>query len=433
MTLGSRKIEASLENLGPSAGDFNDPVSLVADLTVSGSGAPVPQQPVLLSVGTQSCVGTTDASGHASCSLTIRTDPGAYTLSASFAGDTAYASATASVPFTIEKEESQVAYSGALTSDYHDEFTASASLFDPDGGEPIAGKTINFTLGVGDTCSATTDAFGTASCPITPTQVPGLYKIEASFGPDVDYLSSNDTQPFEITKEETTTTYTGPTVILSGGSGVTLEGKLLEDGVVPIEGRTLTLSLGAQSCNGITDAAGVASCTVIYSGPLGSQPLVASFAGDAYYLPSEDNEKTAIVFAFPDHGAFTLGDITAGTAGPTTLTTWWGPGWASPTTALSGWSARRAAFKGFASDVTLPDEHPPGRLRRGPGRRGRATAPRRLRRSPPSWVSSSPARCRSPAARSPATPRSIVVVATEPGYGPAPGHRGRGTIVATYC
>ena len=430
VTLGSRKIEASLGNLGPSGGDFNDPVSLVADLTVSGSGAPVPQQPVLLSVGTQSCVGTTDASGHASCNLTIEQHPGAYSLSASFAGDTAYASATASAPFTIEKEESQVAYSGALTSDYHDEFTASASLFDPDGGEPIAGKTINFTLGVGDTCSATTDAFGNASCPITPTQVPGPYKIEASFGPDVDYLSSNDTQPFEITKEETTTTYTGPTVILSGGSGVTLEGKLLEDGVVPIEGRTLTLSLGAQSCNGTTDAAGVASCTVIYSGPLGSQPLVASFAGDAYYLPSEDNTKTAIVFAFPDHGAFTLGDITAGTAGPTTLTTWWGPGWASDNS-LSGGGAP-AAFKGFASDVTLPTSTPPAACA-GPW----STRPGNSS-SPPSTVPSfMGVLVTSSVQKSGSTisgnTTGIVVVATEPGYGPAPGHRGSGTIVATYC
>ena len=45
VTLGSRKIEATLGNLGPASGDFNDPVTLMADLTVSGSGAPVPASP----------------------------------------------------------------------------------------------------------------------------------------------------------------------------------------------------------------------------------------------------------------------------------------------------------------------------------------------------------------------------------------------------
>jgi hypothetical protein len=430
VTLGSRKIEATLGNLGPSNGDFNDPVTLSADLTVSGSGAPVPEQPVLLELGSQSCVGTTDASGHASCALTIGQDPGSYTLSASFAGDSAYGSASASAPFTIEKEESRVEYTGALTSDYHDAFTASATLFDPDGGEPIAGEEITFTLGVGDTCSATSDGAGEASCSITPNQVPGPYKIEASFGPDTDYESSNDTQPFDITKEETTTTYTGPTVILAGGSGVTLEGQLLEDGLVPIEGRTLTLSLGAQSCTGTTDAAGFAVCTLTYTGPLGSQPLVAAFAGDAYYLPSEDIGKSAIVFAFPERGAFTLGDGTVASAEPSDAVTWWGPEWATENS-LSGGGAP-PAFKGFAATVALPTSTPPAACG-GPW----STRPGNSSSPPATVPSYMGVLVTANVAKSGSTisgdTTGIVVVATEPGYGPAPGHRGRGPIVATYC
>jgi hypothetical protein len=430
VTLGSRKIEATLGNLGPAAGDFNDPVTLTADLSVSGSGAPVPEQPVVLTLGTQSCVGTTDAAGHASWSVTIAQHPGSYTLEAAFAGDTAYGSASASSPFTIEKEESQVEYTGPVTSDYHDAFTASAILFDPDGGEPIAGKEVTFTLGVGDTCSAITDGAGEASCSITPNQVPGPYEIEAAFGPDEDYESSSDSEPFEITKEETTTTYTGPTVILAGGSGVTLEGQLLEDGVVPIEGRTLTLSLGAQSCTGTTDAAGFASCTLVYGGPLGSQPLVAEFAGDAYYLPSEDRSQTAIVFSFPERGAFAIGDVTASSAGPSTAVTWWGPDWASENV-LSGGSAP-PAFKGFVSTVDLPTSTPPAACA-GPWTTRPGNSP-----SPVTTVPSymgvlvTGSVGKSGSAISGDT-TSIVVVATDPGYGPAPGHRGRGTIVATYC
>jgi hypothetical protein len=430
VTLGSRKIEAALSNLGPASGEFNDPVTLAADLSVSGSGAPVPNQPLVLSLGTQSCVDTTDASGHASCTLTINQHPGSYSLGASFAGDTAYASASASTSFTIEKEESEVEYTGALESDYHDAFTASAHLSDPEGSAPIAGKTITFTLGVGDTCSDTTDALGNASCSITPTQVPGPYEIEASFGPDEDYESSSDSRPFTINKEETTTAYIGPTVILSGGSGVTLEGELLEDGVVPIEGRELELSLGGQSCTGVTDAAGIASCTIIYSGPLGSQPLVASFAGDAYYLPSEDSTQTAIVFAFPDHGAFALGDTTAASAGPGDTVTWWAPDWAFQNS-LSG-AAAPPAFKGFVSTVSLPTSTPPAACG------GPWTSQPGNSSSPPDTVPSymgvlvSSSMSKSGSTISGDT-TSIVVVATDPDYGPAPGHRGTGTVVATYC
>ena len=91
----------------------------------------------------------------------------------------------------------------------HDPFTASATLVDPVDGVPIADKLITFTLGLGDSCSYTTDASGIASCPITPTQAAATYPLVASFNGDVDYVSSSDSASFVITREETTTTYTG--------------------------------------------------------------------------------------------------------------------------------------------------------------------------------------------------------------------------------
>src|SRR4029077_11085980 len=106
---------------------------------------------------------------------------------------------------------------------------AKATLTDPDGGAPIAAKTVTFTLGVGDTCSATTNSLGVASCSITPTQT-GTKNMVASFAGDIDYLSSSDTQSFSITPEETTMLYTGPKFILAGASGATLTATLVEDG-----------------------------------------------------------------------------------------------------------------------------------------------------------------------------------------------------------
>ena len=109
------------------------------------------------------------------------------------------------------------------------------------------------------------------------------------------------------------------------GSSATLQGRLLEDGTTPISGRTLTLGLGSTTCTAVTNGSGVATCTVSTS-TLGSQTLSASFAGDGFYLPSSDSSKTAIVFAFPSSGVFTLGDTTANTAGSSTVT-WWSSSW----------------------------------------------------------------------------------------------------------
>ena len=434
VTLGGCKIDATLTYAGQTTQDFNDVVTLSADFFASTNpSAPVPFAIINFTLGTQSCSALTNVAGHAVCSFTITQHPGAYTVSAAFAGDPAYNPASDSKSFTINKEQSLVTYSGPLAEDYHDTFTASATLVDPDGSAPIAGKTVTFTLGGGDTCSAVTDGSGNAACSITPTQVPASYALVVAFAGDIDYLSSSDTKTFTIRKEETSTTYTGPTVILQGSSGVTLQAQLLEDGTtapVPF-GQTITLSLGVQSCNGTTDSSGIASCTLTFNGALGPQPLKADFAGDAYYLPSSDIGKTAIVFAFPSHGAFVLGDDTVAAATPSTVVTWWDSSWSKLVDLSSGDSP--SGFKGFADTVvTLPTTSPANSC----GSTWTSTAGN----SPPPTtdvptymgvlVTSSVTKSGTTVSGNFA---EIVVVITDPGYAPDPGHPGTGRIVATFC
>lgn len=229
----------------------------------------MPGDTVTFTLGTQNCAAVTDSNGHAQCSFVVTQHPGSYTANASFAGDPAYNLASGSSGFTITQEESQLTYGGVLTSDYHDPVTASATLIDPVDGIPIPDKPITFTLGIGDSCSGTTNASGVASCvascSINPTQMAATYPLVASFAGDIDYVSSSDSDLFVITREETTTTYTGPTVILKDASGVTLKAQLLEDGTVP-PGQTITLSLGGQSCNATADASGTAQCSLTVTG-----------------------------------------------------------------------------------------------------------------------------------------------------------------------
>jgi hypothetical protein len=425
---------------GATSGDYNDPVTLTATLSedISG-GSPISGETLTFTLGAESCSGTTNGSGVASCSVTPLDAPGAYPLAVSFAGDPpGLLPSSTSATFTVTQEESALAYTGPLTSHYHDAFTASAQLTDPDGGAPIAGKTVTFTLGVGDTCSAVTDGSGNASCSITPHQT-GSQPIAASFAGDAFYVPSADSKVFSITPEETTMSYTGPTVILAGASGTTLTAKLVEDGAndsdgdggspAPVPAETVTLSVGLQTCTGTTDATGNVSCTIpSVSVPLGPETVGATFAGDAFYQAATDT-KTAIVFAFPSRGAFTLGNLTVAGAGSSTVT-WWADTWWQKN-ALGGGTAP-ASFKGFAAAITLPTTSPPtscgSSWTTGPG-----GSP-----APPGTV---PAYMGVVVTRNVTKSGStisgnsvgIVVVKVDPGYAPDPSHNGTGTIVATFC
>jgi hypothetical protein len=213
------------------------------------------------------------------------------------------------------------------------------------------------------------------------------------------------------------------------GSSATLQGTLLEDGVTPIAGRVLTLGVGGVTCTTPpTDASGVASCTVS-TASLGSQTLTASFAGDGYYLPSSDSTKTATVFAFPSRGVFALGDLTVAGAG-SSIVNWWGSQWWQRNS-LSGGVAP-AAFKGWVPAVTLPTTSPAnvcsGNWSAGPGNSQvpPPTVPAYMGVIVPTTITKSGSTINGDYVK-------IVVVKTNPGYGPDPSHPGTGTIIATFC
>ena len=438
-------IPTKITYTGPTSGDYNDQVTLSATLNddsapgSSSRGDPLSGQTLDFTLGAESCSAVTNGSGVASCDVTPLDDPGGYSVDVSFAGDSTYNSSTSSTSFTVNQEESAVAYTGPLTSHYHDAVTATATLTDPDGGAPIAGKTVTFTLGVGDTCSATTDVSGVATCSITPTQT-GTQSMVASFAGDIDYLSSSDTQSFSITPEETTMTYTGPTFILAGASGATLTATLVEDGPNDNDGddtspgpnpaESVTLSIGTQHCSGTTDSAGNVSCTIpSVTVPLGPETVGASFAGDAYYQAASDS-TTAIVFAFPSRGAFALGDVTAAPPYPSSTVTWWGDAWWQRNV-LTGGSAP-PAFKGFLGTVTLPTMTPADICSSLWTTTGGNSPPPTS--GVPSYmgvvVTSKVSKSGSTLS---GTYTHIVVVRINPGYAPSPGSPGTGTILGRFC
>ena len=179
-------------------------------------------------------------------------------------------------------------YTGITSQEFHHVVAAVATLTLFGTSVPVTGQNITFTLG-SQSCSAATNSAGVASCNITITQIPGAYTMTASFTGAGNFQASSNSVPFTITKEATTVTYNGDTIVGNGNPAI-MSGVLLEDLGVPIAGRTITFTLGtgggAQTCNGLTDGTGTATCIIIVNQPFGARPIDVEFAGDAFYLPS---------------------------------------------------------------------------------------------------------------------------------------------------
>jgi hypothetical protein len=317
---------------------------------------------------------------------------------------------------------------GAQSQDYHDPLSFGISATDPDSGDTVSLSASGLPSGLNFTDNG--DRTGTVSGTITAT--PGVYT--ATFTADDHHHLSPVTQTVQITvtKEETTTTYTGPTVVAQGFP-VTLKAQLLEDGTTPPvpSGQTVTLQIGTQSCLATVDASGNAQCTTApVTAPLGTSiPLSATFGGDTFYLPSADTSKTAIVFAFPSFGDFVLGDQSVAAAGPTTPLTWWGSGWAKANSFTGGGAP--SSMKGFADNLS-PSSPPAcgGMFTTGPGN---SSAPVGVGMIPSYMGVLVTPFVKKAGNTISGNVTKIVVIKTDAGYAPNPGHDGTGTLVATYC
>ena len=324
---------------------------------------------------------------------------------------------------TVANAQPTLNLPGAQTQDYHDLLSFGISASDANAGDSISLSASGLPAGL--TLTDNGDRTGTVSGTLTAT--PGVYTA-TFFADDHHHATTvSGTVQITVTREETTAYYLSPTVVAQN-LPVTLKGRLLEDGTTAPSpfGQTLTLSVGAQSCNAIVDSSGNAQCTIAnVTVPQGSVTFKADFTGDTYYLPSSAT-ASGFVFAFPSRGAFVLGNVTAAAATPTTIVTWWASNWSSLNSLTGG--PVDSSFKGFAGTLTPAPPACGGTWKTGPGN------------SPPP-VSGIPAYMGTLVASQitksgnvvSGNTTKIVVVKTNPGYDTSPGHNGTGTIVATYC
>lgn len=194
------------------SGDYNDPATIGAVLTdtTANPPAPVSGAPLTLSIGTQTCSATTDATGKGSCTVTPNVPAGTYPLTATFKGDTKYKTSSASGTFTVNREETALAITS--TNALATGSVVVKARLQEDGSQPISGRTVSFHAG-GVAGSGTTDSSGVATATLSLS--PGSYTLTADFAGDTYYLSSEATA-------QTLTVYQPTQFVIWGGNAPNL-------------------------------------------------------------------------------------------------------------------------------------------------------------------------------------------------------------------
>src|SRR5439155_8567685 len=125
---------------------------------------------------------------------------------------------------------------------------------------------------------------GTGSGP-TPSHTyaaAGTYNVTLTVEDDAG-LTASIVHQVVVVQRPTVTTYTGD-VTGDYHDMVTLSGTLDDAATAgPLAGETLAFTLGAQSCSGVTDVFGFASCNLVLNQVPGAYTVTASFTGDSVY------------------------------------------------------------------------------------------------------------------------------------------------------
>lgn len=232
-----------------------------------------------------------DSAGHVTFTYT-GASAGNDTISASVTISGSTQTATAAKTWTPggEAKPTSTTYTGGSGVQYSDPVTLSGRLLDTSVSPAVAvpGKQLGFTVGTQSTSASPTDASGDVSTSLVVTQLPGsVSSVGTAFAGDSGYAASSDSDPFAISKEDCTVTYSGATLV-AALTNTTLAADLgeLDVSLGDRSGKTIVFTVvgtaGTQTFNAVTDATGHAST---------SQPLIAdaygvsaAFAGDGYYL-----------------------------------------------------------------------------------------------------------------------------------------------------
>ena len=179
----------------PAAGQFSDSAALTATLTDT-TGKAIAGEPLTFQLlgrdGFRQVTATTDAAGVARATLPLDAPPGAYQLSAAYAGkkDT-WQTSSATRAFAIEREDTSLALAKSGSGSKR---TLTATVTDADdAGRPLAGVVVGFYADGAKVGEAVTDATGSAAFSLPPGARGTSTAYVAEFFGDAFHLGSSAT------------------------------------------------------------------------------------------------------------------------------------------------------------------------------------------------------------------------------------------------
>lgn len=275
--------------VAPDTGVFSVPVMITATVApTNGQGT------VGFALGDRRIAGCEDVAltridttWQASCT-TADLPVGSDAVTATYHGTPDYFDSSGTAAITVGPAPTALRYTGETSGTVAGSMSMSAVLSNVAGADPVALPDQQLVFTLADlTCTATTDATGTASCSWTPTGVAQAGTLTVQYAATTDFQSSSDSSEVAIAASPTETTVQAPetalftepvtitaTVAPSNGAG-TVAFSVADD---PVEGCT-DLRLNR------TDAGWQAQCTTTML-KVGDDSVTAVFSGTEDYLGS---------------------------------------------------------------------------------------------------------------------------------------------------
>jgi|GEM_PF-111397 len=297
------------------------PVSIA--VTAPTVNTALPSGTVTISVdGVATAVQTLASGNPATASATLAAlSPGTHTLTATFSGDTYYATSTSSsITVTVPKLVTTTVMTPATTTPSGGASLAvSATITPSQTYSTLPSGTVSFTLD-GTSVSSVAVISGSpasASATIASTSLtPGTHALAAVYSGDTVYATSTSSSTtLTIAKSATTTTVVPSTLTPTAGGSMTVTVNVTSsNAATALPSGTVTLVQDGVTVGTGTLTAGSPSVATITLNVVaaGTHVLQATYAGDTYYTAS--NSSTVSILA--NKGA----SVTTVTASPVTLT-----------------------------------------------------------------------------------------------------------------
>ena len=188
----------TLSFAGQATGEFNDPLTLAAQLT-DGNGNPLAGRSLSFTLANQQFQATTDGNGVAMVNAGTAPAPGVLALDVTYAGDTNFQPAQLNTVVTISQEETAIRYTGTTLLGTGVPQQVTAVLVDGLSGTPIANEIVTFQAGAAQ-AQGTTNAQGIATAMLTVGTSPasGQTALQVSFAGDNLYKASRTSVPVTV-------------------------------------------------------------------------------------------------------------------------------------------------------------------------------------------------------------------------------------------